>query len=481
MQVQPDPMEQRFERERAARDEAVAANRAKSAFLANMSHEIRTPLASILGFAELLLDQRTGVSQEDALRTIMDNGRHLLQVVSDILDVPKIEADGLELEIAEVQLAAMLKDTELLMGPRAREKGLGFQLQVELPLPAVLRSDCVRLKQVLINFCSNAIKFTPSGSVTLRARVLAGHALELAVIDTGIGLTQEQIGRLFQPFVQADVSTTRRFGGTGLGLYICKQLATMLGGSLDVQAHAGRGSVFALRIPLPTAGLQPDVAWIRTREELAQAGALGEVRDLPIPSLAGAVLVAEDNLDSQRLITAYLQCTGAAVRVVDNGEQAVQEALSGAYDLLLMDIQMPVLDGVSAISLLRRAPATGALPHGQRRPAQGFAGQQCRCRGAAPGGRVRRQRARHPGRAARSLGGCRLAEDAHAHAPDQGPCRIPGLRGGDEPGGADRAPDRRRPVRPRPAQRLAAGAGAAQHRHSDCTPRSSCTTCTTRR
>ena len=344
-----------------SRDEAVAANQAKGAFLANMSHEIRTPLASILGFAELLLDQRTGVSQEDALGTIMDNGRHLLQVISDILDVSKIEAEGLELEIAEVRLAAMLKETELLMGPRAREKGLHFQLQAELPLPAVLRSDSVRLKQVLLNFCSNAIKFTASGSVTLRARVLEGHALELAVIDTGIGLTQDQIGRLFQPFAQADVSTTRRFGGTGLGLYICKQLATLLGGSLDVQAHAGRGSVFALRIPLPTAGLQPDVPWIRTREELALAGTLNDIRDLPIPSLAGAVLVAEDNLDSQRLITAYLQCTGAAVRVVDNGEQAVQEALSGAYDLLLMDIQMPVLDGVSAISLLRRAGYRGAV------------------------------------------------------------------------------------------------------------------------
>ncbi len=345
----------------AARDEAVAANLAKSAFLANMSHEIRTPLASILGFAELLLDQRTGVSQEDALGTIMNNGRHLLQVISDILDVSKIEAEGLELEIAEVRLAALIKEVDLLMGPRAREKGLGFQLQAELPLPAVLNSDPMRLKQVLLNFCSNAIKFTPSGSVTLRVRVLDGHALELAVIDTGIGLTPAQIGRLFQPFAQADLSTTRRFGGTGLGLYICKQLAALLGGSLDVQSHAGRGSVFALRIPLPTARLQPDGAWIRTREELLLAGTSGEVRDLPIPSLAGAVLVAEDNADSQRLITAYLQCTGAAVRVVDNGEQAVQEALSGAYDLLLMDIQMPVLDGVSAISLLRRAGYRGAV------------------------------------------------------------------------------------------------------------------------
>ena len=347
----------------AARDEAVAANRAKSAFLANMSHEIRTPLASIIGFAELLLDERTGVSQDEALDTIMNNGRHLLQIISDILDVSKIEAEGLQLELADVPLPALLQETEQLLGPRAREKGLLFQVETQLPLPAVVCSDYVRLKQILINFCSNAIKFTARGSVTLRARVLDGHALELAVIDTGIGLSDEQIGRLFQPFVQADVSTTRRFGGTGLGLFICKELAAMMQGALDVQARPGLGSTFALRIPIHTRGqgAPPPVAWLRTQAEFDRSAAPRSARAPSIPALAGTVLVAEDGVHNQRLIVALLQCTGAAVKIVDNGELAVQEALAGEYDLVLMDIQMPVMDGVTATKLLRDAGYGGPI------------------------------------------------------------------------------------------------------------------------
>jgi len=344
-----------------ARDEAVAANRAKSAFLANMSHEIRTPLASIIGFAELLLDERTGVSQDEALRTIMNNGRHLLQIISDILDVSKIEAEGLEIEVAEVRLPALLQETEQLLGPRARERGLAFHVDAVLPLPAVVRSDYVRLKQVLLNFCSNAIKFTSQGSVTLRARLLNGHALELAVIDTGVGLSADQISRLFQPFAQADVSTTRRFGGTGLGLFICKQLAALMGGELDVQAEPGRGSCFALRIPLAVDGQPLPPTWVRTPGELSAAGAVAQHADLPIPALAGTVLVAEDGVHNQRLIAAYLQCTGAQLKIVDNGERAVEEALAGDYDLVLMDIQMPVMDGVAATTMLRGAGYGGPV------------------------------------------------------------------------------------------------------------------------
>ena len=347
----------------AARDEAVAATQAKSAFLANMSHEIRTPLASIIGFAELLLDARTGISQAEALGTIMNNGRHLLQIISDILDVSKIEAEGLQLELTDVPLPALLHETEQLLGPRARERGLLFKVETQLPLPAVVRSDYVRLKQILINFCSNAIKFTARGSVTLRARLLDGHALELAVIDTGIGLSDEQIGRLFQPFVQADVSTTRRFGGTGLGLFICKELAAMMDGALDVQGRPGQGSTFALRIPIhtQTQGAPPPVAWLRTQAEFDQWATPPVPLTLSIPALAGTVLVAEDGVHNQRLIAALLQCTGATLKIVDNGELAVQEALAGEYDLVLMDMQMPVMDGVAATKMLRSAGYGGPI------------------------------------------------------------------------------------------------------------------------
>ena len=345
----------------AARDEAVSANHAKSAFLANMSHEIRTPLASIIGFSELLLDGRTGVGQTEALRTIMSNGHHLLQIISDILDVSKIEAEGLQLELADVKLALVLKDTEQLLGPRAREKGLEFVVQAELPLPAFIRCDDVRLKQVLLNFCSNAIKFTPSGSITLRARLLPQNLLELAVIDTGIGLSEEQMSRLFMPFSQADVSTTRRFGGTGLGLYISNQLAKMMGGELRVQAEPGQGSCFSLVLPISVDGGSLPPSWIRTPDDLALATQTPQNDSLAIPTLTGNVLIAEDGVHNQRLIAAYLQCTGAAFKIVGNGELAVQEAMAGDFDLVLMDMQMPVMDGQTAVTLLRGTGYRGAI------------------------------------------------------------------------------------------------------------------------
>ena len=343
----------------SARDEAVAANHAKTAFLANMSHEIRTPLASIIGFAELLLDNGIGVSRDEALRTIMNNGRHLLQIISDILDVSKIEADGLELEPGQARLAALLQETEQLMGPRAREKGLVFRVDAVLPLPSCVQSDYVRLKQVLINFCSNAVKFTTRGSVTLQARVdAATQRLELAVQDTGIGLTDVQRERLFQPFVQADVSTTRRFGGTGLGLYICKRLALLLGGDVAVQSEPGCGCRFSLFIPLTE---DPGAEWIDARARWAQAGQWQEPEVVKLPSLRGQVLLAEDGEHNQRLISAHVQGTGATLTVVDNGERAVEHALGGNFDLVLMDIQMPVMDGVTAVTLLREAGYGGPI------------------------------------------------------------------------------------------------------------------------
>ncbi len=336
----------------AARDEAVAASQAKTAFLANMSHEIRTPLSAIIGFAELLQEGRPEVDRAEALQTIAHNGRHLLQIISDILDVSKIEAESLEVEHSEVNLPALLHEAEDLVAPQVRAKGLQFGLQLMLPLPLTLHADYLRVKQVLLNFGSNAAKFTPSGSVTLRVEADrgAGH-VRLSVTDTGIGLEPEQCARLFQPFAQADVSTTRRFGGTGLGLYICKRLAQMMGGDASVQSEPGRGSSFILQLPL-----RPDDGpWIDELHEWDRAGRRALPQAVEIPALRGRLLVAEDGVHNQRLITALVRATGASIDLVDDGEQAVQAALADDHDLVLMDIQMPVMDGTAAVQMLRAA------------------------------------------------------------------------------------------------------------------------------
>ncbi|MEN9629636.1 MAG: hypothetical protein RJA10_2863 [Pseudomonadota bacterium] len=354
-----DVVAQRTAEALAARDEAVAASKAKSAFLANMSHEIRTPLASIIGFAELLMDDDLRVSRGEALRTIVNNGHHLLQIVSDILDVSKIEAESLEIDAVDTNLPALLNDTERLMGPRAREKGLEFVVEAVLPLPGWLLVDDVRLKQVLINFCSNAVKFTAQGSIKLRVTAdAATQRLSLSVIDTGIGLTPEQSARLFQPFTQADSSTTRQFGGTGLGLYICHQLAQLMGGEVSVQSVPGQGSCFMLQLPLAAGGGE---GWIDDPARWQRVGRLDQPAAAQVPQLQGRVLLAEDGEHNQRLIAALVEGTGATLEIVDNGEAAVQQALAGDHDLVLMDIQMPVMDGVTAVQLLRGAGYGGPI------------------------------------------------------------------------------------------------------------------------
>jgi len=344
-----------------ARDAAVAADRAKSTFVANMSHEIRTPLTSIIGFAELMLDRRhDSVSRDEALRTIIRSGRHLLELISDVLDLSKIEAGCLEIEITDFELPELLRDIDTLIGPRVREKGLLFDVDVAGTLPSHWRGDYVRTKQIVMNFCSNAHKFTDAGSVTLSVRHDAGSGmLELAVRDTGPGMTEEQLARLFQPFVQADVSTTRRYGGTGLGLHICRQLAERLGGRISVQTDLGHGSRFALLVPAaegwhPPAWLPPGTAWVEPQAAPVRRS------DEP-PALSGHILLAEDGVQNQRLIAAMVQATGATVTIVDNGAKAVEQALTEEYDLILMDIQMPVMDGTEATTMLRDAGYAGPI------------------------------------------------------------------------------------------------------------------------
>ena len=339
-----------------ARDEAVAASSAKSAFLANMSHEIRTPLTSIIGFAELLLTPDLPVDDEmSAAHTIIRNGRHLLEVISDILDLSKIETGQVELEKIPVDLPILLRDLVTLVSRRADDKSLEFVVEPQLPLPATIQTDPVRLKQILLNLCSNAIKFTAVGAVRLELRYAAeAPTLTFSVCDTGIGMTAEQLSRLFQPFAQADVSTTRRYGGTGLGLYLSSQLAQALGARIEVQSEPGQGSCFHLMLPLERASARHELLTLDGDLRIYERGDFA-ISNFSVPELTGRVLLAEDGADNQRLLATYLKQAGLEVTVVGNGRAAVETALRRHFDLVLMDIQMPLLDGVAATQTLRRA------------------------------------------------------------------------------------------------------------------------------
>jgi signal transduction histidine kinase/CheY-like chemotaxis protein len=347
-------IEQRTKALSLARDEAVAASHSKSSFLANMSHEIRTPLTSIIGFAELLQAPHVADADKvDAAKTIIRNGRHLLEVINDILDMSKIESNQLSLERIRVGLPKLLSDVEALASSRAQEKGLLFTIQHHLPLPPALMTDPVRLKQILLNFCSNAIKFSREGEVRLDVRFDASQrTLLFEVTDKGIGMGQREIARLFKPFVQADVSTTRKFGGTGLGLYISKQLADMLDGEIRVVSEPGRGSCFSVMVPVGMDSPFREMLDSNADFDDFQRPAF-QITGIEIPNLSGRVLVAEDGLDNQRLLGSFLRQAGVEFDMVGNGSLAVERALQHEYALVLMDIQMPVMDGVAATTLLR--------------------------------------------------------------------------------------------------------------------------------
>lgn len=347
-----------------ARDEALALSEAKSQLLANLSHEIRTPLTAVLGFADRLLDPTLDDRQRiDSVLTIRRNGRHLLRVLDDLLDLSKIESGRLELVVAPTSPTRILADVGSLMRVSAVEKGLAFEVTFATPIPATVDTDATRLRQVVLNLVSNAIKFTDAGSV----RVVAAWeepgtpeaTLRVEVVDTGVGLTVEQQARVFEPFVQADPSTTRRYGGTGLGLSISRRLAQALGGSVAIESAPGHGSRFTLRIPTgPCEGV--DLV-----SSAAPTPGQAPVRTAPA-TLRGAVLLAEDGPDNQLLVTTLLRQQGLTVHVVDNGRDAVDRALAARasgrpYDVVLMDVHMPQLDGYGAATLLRKRGYTGRI------------------------------------------------------------------------------------------------------------------------
>ena len=352
-------LEQALETIREAKEAAEAASVAKSQFLANMSHEIRTPLTAILGFAENLLQPIPDQERRAAVKTILRNGEHLLEVINGILDLSKIEAGRLEVErlrISPVQLAA---DVVSIMRVRADVKNLRVRLRFDGPVPETILSDPTRLRQILLNLVGNAIKFTEQGGIDLVIDLVVLNApepqLRFRVIDTGIGLTSEQAARLFQPFTQADGSTTRKFGGTGLGLAISRHLARLLGGDVSVESTIGKGSVFSVVID---PGSLQSVSLLENVEEALAAEPEIKIADLSTVCLSARILLAEDSPDNQVLISTFLKKLGAAVTIAGDGREAVDlvlaaQATGEPFDLVLMDMQMPELDGLEATQALR--------------------------------------------------------------------------------------------------------------------------------
>jgi signal transduction histidine kinase/CheY-like chemotaxis protein len=328
----------------AAREQAEAANRLKSEFLATMSHEVRTPMNGVLGMIDLLLDSPLADEQRRYAQTVRDSAESLLAITNDILDFSKLEAGRIELEAVDFEVAQVAESALSLFSPRAVTKGIGLTYRLAPDLPPYLRGDPGRLRQVLFNLIANAIKFTHLGAVAFRIshRPLAGGTIELRVevADTGIGISPEARESLFARFVQADSATTRRYGGTGLGLAICKQLVELMGGSIGVDSEAGRGSRFWFTVHC-TVGAAP--------------AAVVEGGETALPSLSRLrVLVAEDNPINQRVVVAMLARLGHQVDVVDDGHQVLEAVQKVPYDLVLMDVEMPELDGPSATRAIRR-------------------------------------------------------------------------------------------------------------------------------
>ncbi len=356
-------MERQLEAEelRKSKEVAEAANLAKSEFLANMSHEIRTPLTAIIGYSEMLREaNRAGDNIEHEIESIIRAGGHLQRIINDILDLSKIEAGELVIEDIEVSTAHVMHDVESIFGARAREKGLAFDVHYEFPLPRNVVTDPTRLKQILFNLLSNALKFTERGGVSMTVGYEnEAKLLRFEVADTGIGMTEQEISRLFKPFSQADSSTTRKYGGTGLGLCIARQLAQKLGGNVTVSSLKGVGSKFEVRVAVGDADLSDMV----TRVEDMRVDSSSTAIEATANCVRGRVLVVEDSPDNQDLIAKHLIRAGATVEVVDNGKMAVEKALARPYDLILMDVQMPVMDGLTATRILRGAGYTQPIVH----------------------------------------------------------------------------------------------------------------------
>ena len=357
-----------------AKTAAEAAAQAKSEFLANMSHEVRTPMTAILGYTDVLLDSDglagSAPAKLEAAQTIKRNGEYLLSVLNDILDLSKIEAGRMTVERIACSPLAVVAEVASLMRVRAEASGLSLHVEYVGTIPAMIQTDPTRLRQILINLVGNAVKFTPRGEIRLIVRLrdaVNDVRLQFDVVDTGVGMSDEEVAELFRPFTQADTSTTRKFGGTGLGLTISKRLAEMLGGDIAVvETRPGAGTRFRATVAV---GSLDGVTMIDNP-------ALAAVIDDPTPDCAAIpgravlegcrILVVEDGPDNQRLVSYVLEKAGALVAVVENGDAAIHAVLSeggarGPFQVILMDMQMPVMDGYTATKRLRAAGYTGRI------------------------------------------------------------------------------------------------------------------------
>ncbi len=343
------------QRERAMRT-AEAASRAMSQFLARMSHEIRTPMNGVLGMAQLLMETPLDERQSNCLRALYRSGEGLLDVINDVLDFSKIEAGRLELEHIDFDLPARISDAIMPLRERARRKGLALQLEMAADLPRSVSGDPVRLSQVMSNLVSNAIKFTPAGRIDVRVTRgtdtdASGTQIHFSVTDTGVGVAAEALVRVFDAFAQADVSHTRKYGGTGLGLAIAKQLVELMGGTIGATSEAGRGSTFWFTLPLQAA----------TGAEMPHRHLAEAVQTLA--PQRGRVLLVEDNSINREVARAMLSSFGLEVTIARNGLEAVAALEGGEFDLILMDCEMPEMDGFEATRRIRaRDHASAKVP-----------------------------------------------------------------------------------------------------------------------